>query len=48
MSQTPRHMRLSRSPCHGLGLAGFAADWASDQRAFKTVSWGKARCGSFS
>ena len=24
------------------GLRGFASDWASDQRAFKNVSWGKA------
>ncbi|RVC60201.1 MAG: bb3-type cytochrome oxidase subunit IV [Mesorhizobium sp.] len=24
------------------GLKGIAADWASDQRAFKNVSWGKA------
>jgi cytochrome c oxidase subunit 3 len=24
------------------GWRGFAADWASDQRAFKNVSWGKA------
>ncbi|TCD16688.1 heme-copper oxidase subunit III family protein [Oricola cellulosilytica] len=24
------------------GIAGVAADWASDQRAFKTASWGKA------
>ena len=24
------------------GLAGFVADWSSDQRAFKQVSWGKA------
>src|ERR671937_463803 len=24
------------------GLRGIAADWASDQRAFKNVSWGKA------
>ena len=24
------------------GLPGIAADWSSDQRAFKTVSWGKA------
>ena len=24
------------------GLQGIAADWASDQRAFKNVSWGKA------
>ncbi|WP_048648585.1 heme-copper oxidase subunit III family protein [Nitratireductor soli] len=25
-----------------VGLHGVAADWASDQRAFKSVSWGKA------
>ena len=24
------------------GLKGIAADWSSDQRAFKNVSWGKA------
>ena len=24
------------------GLPGIAADWASDQRAFKNVPWGKA------
>ena len=24
------------------GMAGFSADWASDQRAFKNVHWGKA------
>jgi len=24
------------------GLRGFVSDWASDQRAFKNVSWGKA------
>src|SRR6185312_10594395 len=24
------------------GLPGVAADWSSDQRAFKNVSWGKA------
>src|ERR1700709_245164 len=24
------------------GRRGFAADWSSDQRAFKTASWGKA------
>src|SRR5215475_416212 len=24
------------------GLPGIAADWSSDQRAFKNVSWGKA------
>ncbi|MGE6785791.1 heme-copper oxidase subunit III family protein [Ensifer adhaerens] len=32
-----------REPLHRpAGLAGFAADWASDQRTFKNVSWGKA------
>src|SRR6266850_435053 len=29
---------LARPP----GLRGIAADWSSDQRAFKNVSWGKA------
>ena len=29
---------VSRPP----GLRGIAADWSSDQRAFKNVSWGKA------
>src|SRR4249920_3067533 len=24
------------------GMEGFVADWSSDQRAFKKVSWGKA------
>src|SRR6202007_2679543 len=24
------------------GMRGIAADWSSDQRAFKNVSWGKA------
>ena len=27
---------------HAAGLAGIVADWSSDQRAFKNVSWGKA------
>ncbi|WP_077959952.1 heme-copper oxidase subunit III family protein [Ensifer adhaerens] len=32
-----------REPLHRpAGLAGFASDWASDQRTFKNVSWGKA------
>jgi cytochrome c oxidase subunit III len=37
---TPEHAphTVSRPP----GLRGIAADWASDQRAFKNVSWGKA------
>ncbi|PSJ54248.1 heme-copper oxidase subunit III family protein [Pseudaminobacter soli (ex Li et al. 2025)] len=37
---TPEHAphAASRLP----GLRGIAADWSSDQRAFKNVSWGKA------
>ena len=31
-----------QSPPLIAGLRGVAADWASDQRAFKNVSWGKA------
>ncbi|TIV95283.1 MAG: bb3-type cytochrome oxidase subunit IV, partial [Mesorhizobium sp.] len=31
--------RMEPSPA---GWRGIAADWASDQRAFKNVSWGKA------
>ncbi|OAF20045.1 heme-copper oxidase subunit III family protein [Bradyrhizobium neotropicale] len=31
-----------QSPARLEGLRGIAADWASDQRAFKNVSWGKA------
>src|SRR5882762_9739299 len=30
------------SPARIAGLRGIAADWSSDQRAFKNVSWGKA------
>jgi cytochrome c oxidase subunit III len=30
------------SPARPTGLRGIAADWSSDQRAFKNVSWGKA------
>src|SRR5260370_12531206 len=30
------------SPARVAGLRGIAADWSSDQRAFKNVSWGKA------
>src|SRR6201993_5302385 len=30
------------APTRPEGWTGFAADWASDQRAFKNVSWGKA------
>ena len=29
------------SPARIAGLRGIAADWSSDQRAFKNVSWGK-------
>jgi cytochrome c oxidase subunit 3 len=32
------HAAIARPP----GLRGIAADWASDQRAFKNVPWGKA------
>jgi len=31
-----------QAPARLMGLRGLAADWASDQRAFKNVSWGKA------
>src|SRR5437588_11484299 len=30
------------APPRTAGLRGVAADWSSDQRAFKNVSWGKA------
>src|SRR5580698_2805370 len=30
------------APARPGGWKGFAADWSSDQRAFKTASWGKA------
>ena len=30
------------SPTRPEGLQGVAADWSSDQRAFKNVPWGKA------
>jgi cytochrome c oxidase subunit III len=30
------------SPARPPGLRGIAADWSSDQRTFKNVSWGKA------
>ena len=33
---------LKQSPALAPGLRGIAADWSSDQRAFKNVSWGKA------
>src|SRR3981189_1354642 len=32
----------AESPERIAGLRGIAADWSSDQRAFKNVSWGKA------
>ena len=38
MAETTLHHAAPRPP----GLRGVAADWASDQRAFKNVSWGKA------
>ena len=30
------------APTRPSGWKGIAADWSSDQRAFKNVSWGKA------
>ncbi len=36
----PTPFRASAAPAQG--LQGLVADWASDQRAFKNVSWGKA------
>ncbi|RUW36489.1 heme-copper oxidase subunit III family protein [Mesorhizobium sp. M1E.F.Ca.ET.041.01.1.1] len=38
MAETTHSGQLNRPE----GLRGIAADWASDQRAFKNVSWGKA------
>jgi cytochrome c oxidase subunit III len=38
MANTGADSGAGRAP----GLQGIAADWASDQRAFKNVSWGKA------
>ena len=38
----PTHAPVTEPLPRPSGLAGFAADWASDQRAFKNVSWGKA------
>lgn len=35
---TPPHIQSERPE----GLEGFVADWGSDQRTFKKVSWGKA------
>ncbi|MER8885850.1 heme-copper oxidase subunit III family protein [Mesorhizobium sp. M0902] len=33
---------IGRTELRPAGLQGIAADWSSDQRAFKNVSWGKA------
>lgn len=33
---------IGRTQPRPAGLQGVAADWSSDQRAFKNVSWGKA------
>src|ERR1700680_1432307 len=35
------------APTRPSGWQGIAADWSSDQRAFKNVSWGKAMMGIF-
>ena len=37
---SPTHIHAA--PARQLGWRGMAADWSSDQRAFKNVSWGKA------
>ncbi|MER8830395.1 heme-copper oxidase subunit III family protein [Mesorhizobium sp. M0938] len=34
--------QIGRTQPRPAGLQGVAADWSSDQRAFKNVSWGKA------
>jgi cytochrome c oxidase subunit 3 len=39
---TETTMTNPTAPARPEGLQGIAADWASDQRAFKNVSWGKA------
>ncbi|MDB5568354.1 MAG: bb3-type cytochrome oxidase subunit, partial [Tardiphaga sp.] len=33
---------IGASPTRPAGWRGITADWSSDQRAFKNVSWGKA------
>ncbi|TPK81700.1 MULTISPECIES: heme-copper oxidase subunit III family protein [unclassified Mesorhizobium] len=40
MAQTLTHIGQTEPP--PAGWRGIAADWSSDQRAFKNVSWGKA------
>ncbi|RWC64628.1 heme-copper oxidase subunit III family protein [Mesorhizobium sp.] len=40
MAETLTH--IGRTEPRPAGLQGIAADWSSDQRAFKNVSWGKA------
>src|SRR2546426_11892844 len=35
------------APTRPSGWQGIAADWSSDQRAFKNVSWGRAMMGIF-
>ena len=41
MAQTVQ-THSSQPPPSPSGMRGFASDWASDQQAFKNVSWGKA------
>jgi len=36
------HPKTLEAPAHPGGWQGFAADWSSDQRAFKSATWGKA------
>ena len=42
MSQSSAQAKPEIALPRPAGLRGFASDWASDQRAFKNVSWGKA------
>ena len=42
MAETALTNAGQHTPVRAAGLQGIVADWSSDQRAFKNVSWGKA------
>ncbi|WP_157014374.1 heme-copper oxidase subunit III family protein [Mesorhizobium xinjiangense] len=42
MAETTLHSMKAGEPPRPDGLQGIVADWSSDQRAFKSASWGKA------
>lgn len=42
METTPTRTATAEALARPAGSRGFVADWASDQRAFKSASWGKA------